>query len=93
MTFQDILRKYRPLAFSERVKGDRFERLMIAYLQTDPIYANTFKQIWLWNEFPFRHGFGCTDTGIDLAALTQDDEYWRSSANFPSRPASIKQIQ
>ena len=82
MTFQDILKKYRALAFSERDKGDRFERLMIAYLQTDPIYANTFDQIWLWNEFPFRHDFGGGDTGIDLVAHTRDGEYWAVQCKF-----------
>lgn len=33
MTFQDILAKYRAVSFSERDKGDRFERLMQAFLQ------------------------------------------------------------
>ena len=32
MSFQKILGKYRKIAFSERDKGDRFERLMQAYL-------------------------------------------------------------
>ena len=50
MTFRNILEKYRKYAFSERDKGDRFERLMAAYLQTDPKYANLFKKVWLWNE-------------------------------------------
>ena len=36
MTFQDILAKYRAVSFSERDKGDRFERLMQAFLQTVP---------------------------------------------------------
>ena len=52
MSFDRILEKYRKLAFSERDKGDRFERLMQAYLQTDPKYAYRFKNVWLWNEFP-----------------------------------------
>ena len=32
--FHDILAKYRTFSFSERDKGDRFERLMQAFLQT-----------------------------------------------------------
>jgi len=39
MTFNDVLEKYRAAAFSERDKGDRFERLMQSYLQTDPKYS------------------------------------------------------
>lgn len=42
MSFQKILDKYRKIAFSERDKGDRFERLMQAYLQT---YAQNFSSL------------------------------------------------
>lgn len=52
MSFQKILNKYRKTSFSERDKGDRFERLMQAYLKTDLKYANLFEKVWLWNEFP-----------------------------------------
>jgi predicted helicase len=76
MKFDSVLEKYRKFAFSEKDKGTRFERLMQAYLQTDPKYAYRFKHVWLWNEFPGRHDFGGTDTGIDLVALTVDGDYW-----------------
>jgi predicted helicase len=76
MTFQKILEKYRQHAFSERDKGDRFERLMQAYLQTDPKYAYLFKKVWLWNEFPGKLDLGGSDTGIDLVALTNEGDYW-----------------
>jgi predicted helicase len=41
MTFKNILDKFRKY-FSERDKGDKFEKLMQAYLQTDPKYATFF---------------------------------------------------
>ncbi|MBX7203929.1 MAG: DEAD/DEAH box helicase family protein [Bacteroidia bacterium] len=74
--FDRILEKYRKIAFNERDKGDRFERLMQAYLQTDPQYAFRFKHVWLWNEFPGKSDLGILDTGIDLVALTYDGDYW-----------------
>lgn len=76
MSFQKILEKYRRIAFSERDKGDRFERLMQAYLRTDPTYAFKFKNVWLWNEFPGKLDLGGNDTGIDLVALTVEGDYW-----------------
>lgn len=76
MTFQNILDKYRKISFTERDKGERFERLMQAYLQTDPKYSYRFKKVWLWNEFPGRSDLGMFDTGIDLVALTNDGDYW-----------------
>ncbi len=76
ISFLSILNKYRQQAFSERDKGDRFERLMQAYLQTDPKYAPRFKNVWLWNEFPGKSDLGGSDTGIDLVALTHEGDYW-----------------
>ena len=74
MNFLQILDKYRKISFSERDKGDRFERLMQTYLLTDPIYS--FKHVWLWNEFPSKGQFGGKDTGIDIVALTHNGDYW-----------------
>lgn len=76
MSFQKVLDKYREFSFSERDKGDRFERLIQAYLQTDPTYSNILKYVWMWNEFPGKKDFGGKDTGIDLVALTIDGDYW-----------------
>lgn len=74
--FLEILKKYRKISFSEKDKGERFERLIKAYLLTDPKYSNLFKKVWMWNEFPSRADLGSTDTGIDLVALTNDGDYW-----------------
>ncbi len=76
MTFQQILDKYRKLSFSERDKGDRFERLMQAYLQTDLKYESIFQNVWLWKEFPGKMDFGGKDIGIDLVAKTYEGDYW-----------------
>lgn len=76
MSFNEILKKYRNISYSERDKGDRFERLMQSYLKMDPIYANLFKKVWLWSEFPGKTDLGGKDTGIDLVALTFNGDYW-----------------
>ena len=89
MSFQAILTKYRKDSFSERDKGDRFERLMQAYLKTDPKYAYLFKKVWLWNEFPGRSDFGGGDTGIDLIALTLDGDYWAIQCKCFQESAAI----
>ena len=49
---------------------------MQAYLKTDPRYTSELKEVWLWNEFPYRNDFGGKDTGIDIVAKTYKDEYW-----------------
>lgn len=74
--FRSILTQFRKSARSERDKGDHFERLMQAYLQTDPRYANLFTHVWLWNEFFAKKDFGGKDTGIDLVARTTSGDFW-----------------
>lgn len=87
--FQYILNKYRKYSFSERDKGDRFERLMQLYLQTDPKYAYKFKHVWMWNEFPCKKDFGGKDTGIDLVALTHEGDYWAIQCKCYQESATI----
>ncbi len=55
---------------SEREKGDRFERLMQAYMRADPQFVARFGEVWLWSEWPGNDGKG--DTGIDLVAQERD---------------------
>lgn len=75
-TFNSVLDKFRKEALSERDKGFKFEKLVQTYLRTTSLYTNIFKEVWMWNEFPSRAEFGKNDVGIDLVALTYDDEFW-----------------
>ena len=75
-TFQQVLDHFRKESFSQKDKGERFERLMQLYLLTEPFYANLFKKVLLWSEFPARKDLGGSDTGIDLVAKTTSGTYW-----------------
>lgn len=57
-TFHDILAKYRAISFSERDQGDRFERLMQAFLLTIPWYEGKFRHVWLWRELSYKQNLG-----------------------------------
>lgn len=70
------------MSFSERDKGDRFERLMQAYLLTDPKYAYRLKKVWLWNEFPGKNDLGGQDVGIDLTIPTTGRKKWAIQDTF-----------
>lgn len=88
-SFNSLLEKYRKISFSERDKGDRFERLMQAYLLTDPQYSSQFKKVWLWNEFPGKLDLGGGDTGIDLVAVTVTGDYWAIQCKCYAETATI----
>ena len=70
MTIGKILKEFRQNSQSPRELGDKFERLMLTYLKTDPIYKEYFSEVWLWMDFPKRGNM--PDTGIDLVAVIRD---------------------
>jgi hypothetical protein len=63
----ELLDELRASSLSKVEQGTKFERLMKAFLTTDPVYAEQFKEVWLWAEWPGNGGKH--DTGVDLVAL------------------------
>ncbi len=63
-TIHDILAQFREEALNNRHLGDCFERLIARYLQLDPLFADRFSNVWMWNEWPMKGNTG--DIGIDL---------------------------
>ncbi|MGH3356649.1 MAG: DEAD/DEAH box helicase family protein, partial [Nocardioidaceae bacterium] len=70
VTIRDVLEGLRETALDERDKGDRFERLVLTFLKTDPEWVSRFSDVWLWSVWPDRGGRG--DTGIDIVAQHRD---------------------
>ncbi|MGA8363641.1 MAG: DEAD/DEAH box helicase [Solirubrobacteraceae bacterium] len=75
-----LLAQIRETSASEREKGDRFERLIQAYLRADPQYAQHFSEVWLWSQWSGNEGKG--DTGIDLVAREHDGGYCAIQCKF-----------
>jgi predicted helicase len=69
-SIHDVLEQYRKVAFDEYDKGAHFERLMQAFLKTEPQYAELYDAVWRWTEYPERGAR--PDTGIDLVARNRD---------------------
>lgn len=72
VTIHDLLDDLRVTALDSRDKGDKFERLVKAYLSTEPEWTAKFEDVWLWSEWPGRGSR--TDTGIDIVAERRDGE-------------------
>lgn len=68
-TIHSRLAEIRESSLSPREKGERFERLIQAYLRTNPDFKR-FSEVWLWSEWPDNDGKG--DTGVDLVAQESD---------------------
>lgn len=53
-TIHDVLADLRTLSLDERDKGDKFERLIKAYLTNDPEWVARFEDVQLWGEWDGR---------------------------------------
>ncbi|WP_239513995.1 type ISP restriction/modification enzyme [Streptosporangium sp. 'caverna'] len=69
-SIQEVLEELHTSSTSGWDKGNKFERLIAAYLRTDSSWANRFGSVWLWNDWPDRAGK--PDTGIDLVAQERE---------------------
>ena len=70
-SIHDILAELRDDARNNRDLGDKFERLIQAFLSKDPYYADLFSDVWLWMEWPDR-AEGLPAFCCDLAARAED---------------------
>ncbi|WP_243374592.1 type ISP restriction/modification enzyme [Geotalea sp. SG265] len=73
-TIQSLLEEFRQAATNNRDMGDKFERLIVAYLRSDPIYREWFDEVWLWGEWKLRGNK--PDTGIDIVAREKATGDW-----------------
>ena len=67
-----LLESYRADAISERDKGAAFEKLIAAWLVTDPVQSKRFAKAELWSEWARGQDRRRTDVGIDLVCTRRD---------------------
>ena len=82
-TIEGLLDKIYFTSGSEAEKGSRFEKLILAYLQTAGQYADRFSDVRLWQDWEGRQGEA--DTGIDIVATDKlTGELWAIQCKFYS---------
>ena len=89
MNLKDILKKLGESSHSLRDKGTRFELLIKNWFLTTKLYSDNIKEIWLWNEFPYKNQFGGSDSGVDLVIHNQEDEYIAIQCKFYKQNSEI----
>ena len=74
--------------FTQKFKGDVFERLTQVYLLTMPEYQSIISNVWLNYEVPRnilkKLNLPSEDFGVDLIAKTKRNEYWTIQCKFKS---------
>ena len=73
-SFREILSTF---SDDQNTRGDQFETLCKWILETDPIYTNKLKKVWMWDDWPGRWG---PDAGIDLIAEDKEGKIWAIQA-------------
>ena len=89
MELKDILNEIQEKVDSKREKGEKFEKLMKNWFLTTKLYADNIKNIWLWDEFPYRDQFGGSDSGIDLVIYNEEGEFIAVQCKFYSPNVKI----
>ncbi len=82
MTLDKLLEFLRTNALSERDKGAAFEKLIAAWLVTDPVQAQRFAKVEPWSEWARERQLERTDTGIDLVGARPDGKYVAIQCKF-----------
>lgn len=89
MTLNKILELLEKDSESKREKGSKFEILIKNWFLTKKLYADNIKEIWLWDEFPYRDQFGGSDSGIDLVICNEKDEFIAIQCKFYKQDSEI----
>jgi len=67
---ETVLDNLRRAATDKRDQGDKFERLMVRFFQTDREWSQRFDAVWTWMDWPERPAQA--DLGIDLVARDRE---------------------
>lgn len=87
MDFDRLIQQLRDTARNTREQGDRLERLTKLFLTQDSIQSRLYKDVYLWNEWDGREGYG--DIGIDLVAENVDGGVTAIQCKFYDEQSTI----
>lgn len=85
--FDGLIHQLRDTARNTREQGDRLERLTKLFLTQDSIQSRLYKDVYLWNEWDGREGYG--DIGIDLVAENVDGGVTAIQCKFYDEQSTI----
>ena len=87
---QPLLDTYRSETTTERDKGTAFEKLVAAWLVTDPVQAQRFQRVQPWSDWAREQEQDGSDTGIDLVGTRHDGSLVAIQCKFFESHRSIQ---
>ena len=87
---QTLLDTYRSETATERDKGTAFEKLVAAWLVTDPVQAQRFQRVQPWSDWAREQEQDGSDTGIDLVGTRHDGSLVAIQCKFFESHRSIQ---
>ena len=88
-SFGQVLEHLRSVARDDgTTKGKLFEKLIQSFLQTDELYRDRFRNVWLWNDYPGRNGR--PDFGIDIVAEEHGGSLCAMQCKFYAKKTIVK---
>ncbi|MFJ6689943.1 DEAD/DEAH box helicase [Streptomyces sp. NPDC091294] len=91
-TVHDVLRVIREKSTTNRELGTAFERLMVRFLSTDPVWSEQFSRVWMYGEWPGAAD-NRQDLGIDLVAQERETgALWAIQCKFYEPDHTVQKI-
>ena len=87
---QTLLDTYRSETATERDKGTAFEKLVAAWLVTDPVQAQRFERVQPWSDWAREQEQDGSDIGIDLVGTRHDGSLVAIQCKFFESHRSIQ---
>jgi predicted helicase len=84
---KSILSEFREKSSNNRDLGTLFEKLIKSYFENEPLYKQKFKNVWMWNDWPYKWG---QDSGIDLITEDFEENFYAIQCKFFSEEHQIK---
>ena len=81
-TLDTLLNSYRSETLNERDKGTAFEKLVAAWLVTDPVQSQRFERVQLWSDWARSQGHNRNDIGIDLVGTLPGGKFAAIQCKF-----------
>lgn len=67
---------------------EKFEKKFVPwFFKNDPFWSKKVKQIWNWNDFPYK--WTKKELGTDLVFIDNDDHYWAVQIKFYKKTTTI----
>lgn len=81
-TFDELIKQINDNLYQQRDRGTAFEKMVVSYLKSEPVYKHKFESVWLLSEVPDKFHIPKKDLGVDIVAKDYEGKLTAVQAKF-----------